>query len=121
MNDRELFLRYLAQTSPSPLALEIVRAEGCSLFDAGGKEYLDLVGGISVANVGHRHPRVIDAIKKQLDAYLHIMVYGEFIESPQVHYARAISETLPPSLNSVYFTNSGAEATEGAMKLAKRA
>jgi acetylornithine/succinyldiaminopimelate/putrescine aminotransferase len=120
VNDRELFLRYLAQTSPSPLALQIVRAEGCSLFDEGGKEYLDLVGGISVANVGHRHPRVIDAIKKQLDAYLHIMVYGEFIESPQVHYAEMLAKNLPSNLSAVYFTNSGAEAIEGAMKLAKR-
>lgn len=79
-----------------------------------------MIGGISVANVGHRHPNVLEAIKKQLDSYLHIMVYGEFVESPQVQYAKLLTEHLPPSLNSVYFTNSGAEATEGAMKLAKR-
>jgi acetylornithine/succinyldiaminopimelate/putrescine aminotransferase len=85
-----------------------------------GKEYLDLIGGISVANVGHRHPRVIQAIQKQLDAYLHVMVYGEFVEAPQVQYAKLLVDHLPPSLNSVYFTNSGTEATEGAMKLAKR-
>ena len=90
------------------------------LFDVHGKKYIDLVGGISVANVGHRHPRVIEAIKKQLDAYLHIMVYGEFVETPQVQYAKLLCDYLPPSLNSVYFTNSGAEAIEGAMKLAKR-
>jgi acetylornithine/succinyldiaminopimelate/putrescine aminotransferase len=113
-------LRHIAQTSPAPLALEIVKAEGCTLTDASGKTYIDLIGGISVANVGHRHPVVIDAIQKQLDAYLHIMVYGEFIESPQVQYAKLLTEHLPQNLNSVYFTNSGAEAVEGAMKLAKR-
>lgn len=120
MNHRELFLKHIAQTSPSPLALEIVKAEGCLLYDANGKEYIDLIGGISVANIGHRHPKVVEAIKKQLDAYLHIMVYGEFIETPQVQYAKLLTEHLPASLNSVYFTNSGTEATEGAMKLAKR-
>ncbi len=121
MNQRELFLRHIAQTSSAPLALEIVKADGALLYDANGKEYIDLIGGISVANVGHRHPKVIQAIKNQLDAYLHVMVYGEFIETPQVQYAKLLCEHLPVSLNSVYFTNSGAEATEGAMKLAKRA
>ena len=120
MNQRELFLHHIAQTSPSPLAFEIAKAEGCLLYDVNGKEYIDLIGGISVANVGHRHPKVIEAIKKQLDAYLHVMVYGEFIESPQVQYAKLLTDHLPSSLNSVYFTNSGAEAVEGAMKLAKR-
>lgn len=120
MNQRELFLQHVAQTSMAPLALEIVRAEGSLLFDAAGKEYIDLIGGISVANVGHRHPRVLDAIREQLDAYLHIMVYGEFVETPQVRFATALTKQLPSSLNSVYFTNSGAEAIEGAMKLAKR-
>lgn len=121
MNQRELFLKHVAQTSPSPLGLEIVKAEGSMLIDAAGREYIDLIGGISVANVGHRHPRVLEAIRSQLDAYLHIMVYGEFVESPQVQYASLLVKHLPPSLNSVYFTNSGAEAVEGAMKLAKRA
>jgi acetylornithine/succinyldiaminopimelate/putrescine aminotransferase len=121
MNQREIFLKHIAQTSSSPLALEIARAEGSSLYGVDGKEYIDLIGGISVANVGHRHPRVLQAIKDQLDTYLHIMVYGEFIETPQVQYAKLLSDHLPSSLNSVYFTNSGAEATEGAMKLAKRA
>lgn len=121
LNNRQLFLQHIAQTSPSPLALEIIKAEGSVLYDAGGKEYIDLIGGISVANTGHRHPKVIQAIQKQLDAYLHIMVYGEFVEAPQVHYARLLTDHLPSSLNSVYFTNSGAEAVEGAMKLAKRA
>ncbi|WP_276499970.1 aspartate aminotransferase family protein [Terrimonas pollutisoli] len=120
MNQRELFLRHVGQTSPAPLSLEIVKAEGAVLYDADGKEYIDLIGGISVANTGHRHPRVVAAIQQQLDAYLHIMVYGEFIESPQVQYAKLLTDHLPASLNSVYFTNSGAEAVEGAMKLAKR-
>src|SRR5215207_114805 len=120
MNLRQLFLQHVAQTSVGPLALEIVKAEGCELTDVSGKKYIDLIGGISVANVGHRHPRVIEAIKKQLDEYLHIMVYGEFVQSPQVQYAQLLTQHLPISLNSVYFTNSGAEAVEGAMKLAKR-
>ncbi|SDC70725.1 aspartate aminotransferase family protein [Niabella drilacis] len=120
MNQRELFLRHVAQTSAAPLALEISRARGCSIFDVNGKEYIDLIGGISVANTGHGHPAVIDAIKKQLDDYLHVMVYGEIVQSPQVRYARLLADHLPAGLHSVYFTNSGAEAVEGAMKLAKR-
>lgn len=120
MNQREIFLRHVAQTSTAPLALEIVKAEGSLLYDVTGKEFIDLIGGISVANVGHRHPKVIQAINRQLDAYLHVMVYGEFIETPQVQFAKLLTDDLPSSLNSVYFTNSGAEATEGAMKLAKR-
>ncbi|MBI1782223.1 MAG: aspartate aminotransferase family protein [Sphingobacteriales bacterium] len=120
MTQRELFLRHIAQTSTAPLALEIIKAEGCKLFDVNGKEYIDLIAGISVCNVGHRHPKVIEAIKQQLDAYLHIMVYGEMVESPQVQYAKLLTDHLPASLNSVYFTNSGTEATEGAMKLAKK-
>lgn len=120
VTQRELFLRHIAQTSTAPLALEIIKAEGCKLFDVNGKEYIDLIAGISVCNVGHRHPKVIEAIKQQLDAYLHIMVYGEMVESPQVQYAKLLTDHLPASLNSVYFTNSGTEATEGAMKLAKK-
>lgn len=120
MQQRELFYRHLAQTSPAPLALEIVRADCASLFDAAGKEYIDLIGGISVANTGHRHPKIIQAIQQQLDAYLHVMVYGEFIQSPQVQYASLLTAQLPSLLEAVYFTNSGAEAIEGAMKLAKR-
>ena len=121
MNLRHLFLQHIAQTSSAPLALEIVNAEGCELTDASGKKYIDLIGGISVANVGHRHSNVLEAIKKQLDEYMHVMVYGEFVQNPQVQYAKLLTDHLPPSLNSVYFTNSGAEAVEGAMKLAKRA
>jgi acetylornithine/N-succinyldiaminopimelate aminotransferase len=120
MNNRELFLKHIAQTSPSPIALEIVKAEGTLLYDASGKKYLDLIGGISVCNTGHRHPKVVEAIKKQVDQYLHVLVYGEFIQSPQVQYATLLAQHLSASLNSVYFTNSGAEAVEGAMKLAKR-
>ena len=120
MNIRQLFLQHVAQTSEAPIGLEIKKAKGCKLWDADGKEYLDLIAGISVCNVGHRHPKVIKAIKKQVDDYLHVLVYGEMIESPQVQYAKLLSEHLPATLNSVYFTNSGAEAVEGAMKLAKR-
>ncbi|MEP7238707.1 MAG: aspartate aminotransferase family protein [Ferruginibacter sp.] len=120
MTNRQLFLNHVAQTSDAPLCLEIVKAEGCQLFDADGKAYIDLIGGISVCNVGHRHPKVIEAIKKQLDDYLHIMVYGELVQSPQVQYAKMLTSRLPASLNSVFFTASGSEATEGAMKLAKR-
>ncbi|MFN2456917.1 MAG: aspartate aminotransferase family protein [Chitinophagaceae bacterium] len=120
MNNRQLFLQHLGQTSPSPITLEITKAEGCELWDASGKKYIDLIGGISVANVGHRHPKVIRAIQEQLEKYLHIMVYGEVVQSPQVQYAKMLTDHLPPSLNSVYFTNSGSEAVEGAMKLAKK-
>ena len=120
MTNRQLFLHHLAQTSTSPLSLEIVKAEGCELWDESGKKYLDLIGGISVANIGHRHPKVIAAIHKQLEAYMHIMVYGELVQSPQVQYAKLLTDNLPDSLNAVYFTNSGAEAVEGAMKLSKR-
>jgi len=120
MTNRQLFLHHVGQTSDAPLALEIIKAAGCKLYDVEGNEYIDLIGGISVCNVGHRHPKVIEAIKKQLDDYLHIMVYGELVQSPQVQYATLLTQHLPPSLNSVFFTASGSEATEGAMKLAKR-
>ncbi|MEI7734907.1 MAG: aminotransferase class III-fold pyridoxal phosphate-dependent enzyme, partial [Ferruginibacter sp.] len=87
MNNRSLFLQHVGQTSEAPLALEIVKAEGCTLYDANGESYIDLIGGISVCNVGHRHPKVVAAIKEQLDQYMHIMVYGELVQSPQVQYA----------------------------------
>src|ERR1700748_3148468 len=120
MNQRELFLQHLAPTSEAPLALEIAYAEGNFLYGPGGERYIDLIGGISVCNVGHRHPRVVEAIKDQADAYLHVMVYGELMQSPQLEYAQLLTQHLPPSLDCVYFTNSGAEAVEGAIKLAKR-
>ncbi|HEY8688392.1 MAG TPA: aspartate aminotransferase family protein [Chitinophagaceae bacterium] len=118
--NRQLFLNHIGQTSDSPLCLEIVKAEGCKMWDVNGKEYIDLIGGISVCNVGHRHLKVIAAIKDQLDKYLHVMVNGELVLSPQTAYAKLLTDNLPPSLNSVFFTASGTEATEGAMKLAKR-
>lgn len=120
MNQRELFLRHVAQTSPAPLAIEMVSAEGCLMWDSAGREYMDLISGISVCNMGHRHPRVVEAIKDQADKYLHLLVYGELVETPQVVYASTLVQHMPSPLDSVYFTNSGAEATEGAMKLAKR-
>jgi acetylornithine/N-succinyldiaminopimelate aminotransferase len=120
MTNRQLFLNHIGQTSDSPLCLEIVKAEGCKMWDVNGKEYIDLIGGISVCNVGHRHPKVIRAIKEQLDKYLHVMVNGELVLSPQTEYAKLLKDNLPASLNSVFFTASGTEATEGAMKLAKR-
>jgi acetylornithine/N-succinyldiaminopimelate aminotransferase len=120
MNQRQLFLQHVAQTSPAPIGLEIVKASGAVLYEEGGKEYLDAIGGISVCNMGHCHPKVVEAIKKQADAYLHVLVYGELIQSPQVQFAKLLTEYLPGSLDCVYFTNSGSEATEGAMKLAKR-
>lgn len=119
-SNRQLFLNHVGQTSEAPMALEIIKAEGSSLWDKEGKQYIDLIAGISVCNVGHRHPKVIAAIKKQLDDYLHIMVYGELVESPQVAYATLLAKYLPAQLNSIFFTASGSEATEGAMKLAKR-
>lgn len=120
MTQRQLFLKHVAQTSPAPLGLEIVKAEGSFMWDISGKRYIDMIGGISVCNTGHRHPKVVQAIKDQADQYLHLMVYGELVESPQVDYASYLVSHLPPTLDSVYFTNSGSEATEGAMKLAKR-
>jgi len=120
LTDRQLFLNNLAQTSDSPMALEIVKAEGVYLFDVSGKKYLDLISGISVSNIGHRHPLVVQAIKDQADKYLHLMVYGEYIQSPQVKLAGALADLLPEKLNNCYFVNSGSEAVEGAMKLAKR-
>jgi acetylornithine/N-succinyldiaminopimelate aminotransferase len=120
VSNRQLFLQHVGQTSEAPLTLEIVKAEGSKMWDATGKEYIDLIAGISVCNIGHRHPKVIQAIKDQLDNYMHIMVYGELVESPQVMYAKRLTDNLPPSLNAVFYTASGSEATEGAMKLSKR-
>lgn len=120
MNNRQLFLQHVGQTSEAPLCLDIIKAEGSKMWDIHGKEYIDLIGGISVCNIGHRHPAVVEAIKKQADHYLHIMVYGELIQHPQVQYAKMLTDNLPVSLNAVFFTASGSEATEGAMKLAKR-
>ncbi len=120
INERRLFLDYLAQTSDSPLMLEIKKAEGVFLYDVHGKKYFDLISGISVSNIGHRHPKVIKAISDQLDKYLYLMVYGEYVQSPQVKFANLLAEQLPTILNNTYLVNSGSEAVEGALKLAKR-
>lgn len=126
---RQLFFDHVAQTSRFPLAIDISRAEGCKMYGSEGKEYFDLISGIGVSNVGHRHPEVVKAIKDQVDSYLHLMVYGEYVQAPQVLLAEALvsslnSDQAHPSpfgkINRVYFTNSGTEAIEGAMKLAKR-
>ncbi|MGH1436963.1 MAG: aspartate aminotransferase family protein [Lewinella sp.] len=119
-NLRQLFLAHVAQTSDFPLGLEIASSEGMYLYDRQGKAYLDLIAGIGVSSLGHRHPKVVNAAKAQLDKYLHTIVYGEFVLAPQVQLASLIAKQLPAPLDSVYFTNSGTEATEGAMKLAKR-
>lgn len=120
MNNRQLFLSHIAQTSPAPIGIEMVKAEGIYLWNKEGKKYVDLIAGFSVCNIGHSHPKVVKAVQEQAAQYMHLIVYGEFIESPQIAYAKLLTDLLPPSLNCVYFTNSGAEATEGAMKLAKR-
>jgi putrescine aminotransferase len=120
MNNRQLFLAHLAQTTDFPLMIEVEKAEGVYLFGPDGKNYLDLISGIGVSNVGHRHPRVVKAIQDQLDKYLHLMVYGEFVQTPQTQLAKALTDTLPSHLDNVYLVNSGSEAVEGALKLAKR-
>ncbi len=120
LTNRQLFLNHIAQTSGTPLMLEIERAEGIYMYGFDGKPYIDLISGIGVSNVGHRHPKVLQAIQDQLDKYLHLMVYGEFVQTPQVKLAHKLTSTLPDSLDGVYFVNSGSEAVEGALKLAKR-
>lgn len=120
LSQKQLFLLNTAQTSNSPRFLEIEKAEGNYLYDVDGRKYLDLVSGFAVSNIGHRHPAVLEAIKNQLDRYLHVTVYGEYVQSPQVNFAHLLAKVLPENLSSVYFTNSGTEATEGALKLAKR-
>ena len=120
LTNRQLFHAFQAQTSDEPLMLEIDKAEGIYMYTPDGKSYIDLISGVSVSNIGHRHPKVIDAIKKQLDQYMHLMVYGEYIQTPQVKLAEAIVNLLPKRFESCYFVNSGSEANEGALKLAKR-
>jgi 4-aminobutyrate aminotransferase-like enzyme len=120
MTQRQLFLNHIAQTTSSPLMLEIVRAQGVFMFDNEGKQYIDMISGISVSNVGHCHPKVVEAIQKQSETFMHLMVYGEYIYSPQVLLAQELLTILPNSLDNFYFTNSGTEAVEGALKLAKR-
>ena len=117
---RQLFLLNTAQTSSTPRLIEVEKAEGIYIYDSAGNKYMDLVSGFAVSNIGHRHPDVIKAITEQMEKYLHVTVYGEYVQAPQVKFATKIASVLPQSLQSVYFTNSGAEATEGAMKLSKR-
>lgn len=120
MDLRQLFLQHIAPTTESPLALEVVRAEGVYLYGPEGQSYMDFISGIGVSNIGHSHPEVVAAVQDQAAAYMHLMVYGEYVQQPQVAYARALTATLDPSLDCVYWGNSGAEAIEGAFKLAKR-
>ena len=117
---RRQFLTHVAQTSPAPQLIEVARAEGVYFYTPDGKEYFDLISGVSVSNVGHANSAVVEAVCRQARDYMHIMVYGEMVERPQVEYATLIASLLPEPLNSVYFLNSGAEAVEGALKLAKR-
>ena len=120
MTNRQLFLQHVAQTSSAPIGIEMVKASGIHIWDVEGRQYLDMISGFSVCNIGHSHPAVVKAVQEQATQYMHLIVYGEFIEAPQTAYAKLLTDHLPPSLNCVYFTNSGTEATEGAMKLAKR-
>jgi acetylornithine/N-succinyldiaminopimelate aminotransferase len=120
LTQRQLFLQHNAQTSPEPLMLEFVRAKGIYIYDAQNKKHTDLIAGIGVSNVGHCHPAVVKAIQEQAETYMHLMVYGEYVQTPQVNFAKALADILPESLSCTYFLNSGTEAVEGAMKLAKR-
>ncbi|MBB6236314.1 acetylornithine/succinyldiaminopimelate/putrescine aminotransferase [Pedobacter sp. AK013] len=120
LTQRQLFLQHNAQTSPEPLMLEFVRAKGIYIYDAQDKKHIDLIAGIGVSNVGHCHPAVVKAIQDQTETYMHLMVYGEYVQTPQVNFAKALADILPKSLSCTYFLNSGTEAVEGAMKLAKR-
>lgn len=115
------FFTYQAQTSENPLAMEVSHANGSYIYDSKNKAYLDFVAGVSACTLGHKHPKVVSAIKEQLDRYLHVMVYGEYIQEPAVNLAKLLAKHLPESLNKTYLTNSGTEAIEGALKLAKRA
>ncbi|MBQ5452321.1 MAG: aspartate aminotransferase family protein [Bacteroidales bacterium] len=118
--NRQMFMRYVAQTSFAPLSAEIDRAEGVFMYTPDGKKIIDTVSGISVSNVGHCNPKVVQAVKEQAEKYMHLMVYGEMIQSPQVQLAKRLTDVLPKNLNNVYFVNSGSEATDGSLKLAKR-
>lgn len=120
LSPRQIFLQNIGQTTGSPLALEIEKVRGIYLYDTSGKDYIDLVSGVSVSNVGHRHPKVVEAIKDQVDRHMHLLVYGEMVQYPQVRFARLLLDQLPDTFDNVYFVNSGSEANEGALKLAKR-
>lgn len=120
LTNRQLFMMHIGQTSGAPMMLEISSANGVYMTGTDGRKYIDLISGVSVSNTGHCHPAVVEAVKKQAETYMHLMVYGEIIQSPQVKYAERLTGILPQSLDSVYFVNSGSEAVEGALKLAKR-
>jgi len=120
ITNRQIFFDHVAQTSTAPLALEIDHAEGIYLYTPSGKRYIDLVSGVAVSNIGHRHPSVITAVTDQMEKYMHLMVYGKYIQTPQVELAKMLSDHLPDNLSSTYFVNSGSEAIEGALKLSKR-
>ena len=117
---RDDFLKYQAKTTPYPMGMEVKRAKGCYIIDQKGKKHLDFVAGVSACSIGHRHPAVVRAMKKQLNRYMHVMVYGEYAQSPAVELCKLLAQHLPASLEVTYLTNSGTEAIEGAMKLAKR-
>ena len=119
-SEKDIFLNNIAQTSPFPFLLEVESARGIYLHTSDGKSYMDLISGVAVSNLGHQHPKVIDAVKKQLEKHMHIMVYGEYVQSSVNELAKILTDNLPQQLNSVYFCNSGAESIEGALKLAKR-
>ncbi len=120
LSNKQIYLTHIAKPAPTTMDLEIVRAQGIYLYDINNKSYIDFISGISVSNVGHCHPNVVKAIQQQAQTYMHLMVYGEYVQAPQVQLAKALIDLLPTNLNSVFFTNSGTEATEGALKLAKR-
>lgn len=120
MDHTDSFYQHVAQTSDAPMGLEVERAEGPFIYTVDGKRYVDFISGIAVSSLGHRHPRVVEAVKRQVDRHLHVMVYGEFIQEPQSAYAELLTSRLPASLDRVYFVNSGTEANEGALKLAKK-
>ncbi len=120
MNSKETFLNHQGQTNPYPYLIDVDRAEGIYIFDKSGKRYMDMISGVAVSNIGHNHPTVVDAIKAQVDRHLHVMVYGEYIQDAQVNFAKRLADLLPESLDCVYTVNSGTEANEAALKLAKR-
>ena len=120
MSERDFFLSHLGQTTPFPFLVEVERAEGIYIYDKQGKAYMDMISGVAVNNIGHRHPNVVSALKNQIDKYLHVMVYGEFVQDPQQLLVKELLAVLPDSLDGVYVVNSGTEAIEAALKLAKR-
>ncbi|NCQ11839.1 MAG: aspartate aminotransferase family protein, partial [Bacteroidetes bacterium] len=117
---KKIFLELQAQTNQSPYLIDVEKAEGIYIWDKSGKKYMDMIAGVAVTNIGHRHPSVIDAIQKQLDKHLHVMVYGEYLQDAQLNLAKNLASILPDSLQCSYIVNSGTEANEGAIKLAKR-